>query len=97
MLSRLFYRKGIDLAVAILPTLCMRYPQLRVLIGGDGPMKADLEHMIKVHHLEDCITLVGPVRHEDACQHLVQGVCASLSSLCDKTAHAMTLTAPQRL
>lgn len=78
MLSRLFYRKGIDLAVAILPTLCKRFPQLRVVIGGDGPMKADLDRMIAQNHLEDCITLVGPVRHEDVCQHLVQGVCTPL-------------------
>ena len=36
-------------------------------------MKADLDRMIACNHLEDRITLVGPVRHEDVCQHLVQG------------------------
>lgn len=82
MLSRLFYRKGVDLAVAILPTLCRKYPQLRVIIGGDGPMGVDLEHMIATYSLENCVSLVGPVRHEDVCQHLVQGVPTVLPVLC---------------
>lgn len=37
-------------------------------------MKSDLEHMIASNHLEHSIKLVGPVRHEDVCQHLVQGM-----------------------
>lgn len=42
-LSRLVYRKGIDLLAAVLPVLCARHPNLRFLIGGDGPKRRVLE------------------------------------------------------
>ena len=44
-LSRLVYRKGIDLLAAVLPELCGRHPNLRFLIGGDGPKRCLLEQV----------------------------------------------------
>ena len=35
-LSRLVYRKGIDLLAAILPDLCVLDPRVHILIGGDS-------------------------------------------------------------
>lgn len=32
-LSRLVYRKGIDLLVVVIPALCRRHPHLRFVIG----------------------------------------------------------------
>jgi phosphatidylinositol glycan class A protein len=36
VLSRLVYRKGVDLLVDIIPLICKRYPNVRFIIGGDG-------------------------------------------------------------
>jgi phosphatidylinositol N-acetylglucosaminyltransferase subunit A len=74
MLSRLVYRKGIDLAVAILPRLCAMHAGLRVIIGGDGPMRSDLEAMVRRTGLSGRVQLVGAVKHEHVCAHLAKGM-----------------------
>jgi phosphatidylinositol N-acetylglucosaminyltransferase subunit A len=73
ILSRLVYRKGVGLQVAIIPALCHRHRHLRFLIGGDGAMRGELEAMVARHGLEDRVRLVGAVRHEDTRELLVQG------------------------
>jgi phosphatidylinositol glycan class A protein len=45
LLSRLVYRKGIDLLVRLIPLVCARYPIVHFIIGGDGPKKLLLEEM----------------------------------------------------
>jgi phosphatidylinositol glycan class A protein len=37
VVSRLTYRKGIDLLVDIIPAMCKKYPEVYFIIGGDGP------------------------------------------------------------
>ncbi|ORX66173.1 GlcNAc transferase [Linderina pennispora] len=44
VLSRLVYRKGIDL---------LMYPHVRFIIGGDGPKRIDLEQMRERYMLQD--------------------------------------------
>lgn len=75
------YRKGIDLQVAIIPQLCWKFPQLRIVIGGDGPMRIDLERMLDEHDLHEQVTLVGSVQHEHARDLLVSGLTRSLNAL----------------
>lgn len=65
MLSRLVYRKGIDLLVAIIPRICQAHPNVRFVIGGDGPKRVDLEQMREVHLLTDRVVLLGKVKKED--------------------------------
>eukprot|EP00892_Ulva_mutabilis_P000994 jgi/Ulvmu1/10896/UM007_0073.1 len=73
MLSRLVYRKGVDLQVAAIPELCRRHPRLRFLIGGDGPKRADLEAMVRRGDLGERVRLAGAVRHAAVRDLLVQG------------------------
>ncbi|KAL4457771.1 hypothetical protein ABPG75_012636 [Micractinium tetrahymenae] len=72
-LSRLVYRKGIDLLAAVLPELCERHPHLQFLIGGDGPKRPLLEAVVREHGLEGRVSLVGAVPHERVRQLLVRG------------------------
>ncbi|KAL4443031.1 hypothetical protein ABPG77_008522 [Micractinium sp. CCAP 211/92] len=72
-LSRLVYRKGIDLLAAVLPELCERHPGLQFLIGGDGPKRPLLEAVVREHGLEGRVRLVGAVPHERVRQLLVRG------------------------
>ncbi|KAJ2706420.1 Phosphatidylinositol N-acetylglucosaminyltransferase GPI3 subunit [Coemansia sp. IMI 203386] len=73
VLSRLVYRKGIDLLVAAVPRVCAKYPRVRFLIGGDGPKRIDLEQMREQHMLQDRVELLGSVRAEDVRRVLVRG------------------------
>ncbi|KAJ3546371.1 hypothetical protein NM688_g5522 [Phlebia brevispora] len=73
VLSRLAYRKGIDLLVATAPRICAMFPNVRFVIGGDGPKMIDLLQMREKHLLQDRIVLLGPVRHSDARKVLTQG------------------------
>lgn len=51
VISRLVYRKGVDLLLAIVPQVCQRYPHINFIIGGDGPKRVALEEVIeKVWH-----------------------------------------------
>jgi phosphatidylinositol glycan class A protein len=51
MLSRLVYRKGIDLVVNVIPEICARFPNVHFIIGGDGPKKLLLEEMRERHQV----------------------------------------------
>ncbi|OBZ77733.1 Phosphatidylinositol N-acetylglucosaminyltransferase gpi3 subunit [Grifola frondosa] len=73
VISRLAYRKGIDLLVATAPRICALFPHVRFLIGGDGPKMIDLLQMREKHMLQDRIEMLGPVRHSDVRDVLVQG------------------------
>lgn len=73
ILSRLVYRKGIDLLVAIIPRICEMFPNVKFLIAGDGPKKVDLEQMRDELLLHDRVELMGPVPSEEARNVLVRG------------------------
>ncbi|CAJ1356278.1 unnamed protein product, partial [Effrenium voratum] len=47
VVSRLTYRKGVDLLVGAVPEICRRHPHVRWLIGGSGPKQLLLEEMIE--------------------------------------------------
>ncbi len=51
MVSRLVYRKGIDLVVDVIPAICARFPNVHFIIGGDGPKKLLLEEMRERHQV----------------------------------------------
>ncbi|CAO1638343.1 unnamed protein product [Sympodiomycopsis kandeliae] len=73
ILSRLMYRKGIDLLVETIPRICQLYPEVDFLIGGDGPKRVDLEEMRERNLLFDRVNLVGAVSQGDVQQHLTRG------------------------
>ncbi|KAK0449676.1 glycosyltransferase family 4 protein [Desarmillaria tabescens] len=73
VLSRLAYRKGIDFLVAAAPRICNAFPNVRFVVGGDGPKLIDLLKMREKHNLQDRIELLGPIRPNDVCSVLMQG------------------------
>ena len=73
VLSRLVYRKGIDLVVEVIPEICKRFPKVYFIIGGDGPKKLLLEEMREKYNLHDRIELLGAVQHSDVRNVLVRG------------------------
>ncbi|KAI0360458.1 transferase [Trametes cingulata] len=73
VVARLAYRKGIDLLVATAPRICALFPNVRFLIGGDGPKMIDLLQMREKYMLQDRIEMLGPIRPSDVRNVLVQG------------------------
>ena len=73
VMSRLVYRKGIDLLAAVLPEVCRRHPTTTIIIGGDGPKRALLEQVIAEAGLGGQVSMVGAVPHERVRDLLVQG------------------------
>ncbi|KAG8743421.1 hypothetical protein FRC10_012086 [Ceratobasidium sp. 414] len=64
VISRLAYRKGVDLLVAAAPRICAQFPQVHFVIGGDGPKLTNLLQMRERHMLQDRIVLLGSLRHD---------------------------------
>ncbi|KAF9527444.1 glycosyltransferase family 4 protein [Crepidotus variabilis] len=73
VLSRLTYRKGVDLLVATAPRICALFPEVNFVVGGTGPKLIDLLQMREKHLLQDRIALLGPIRHKDVLSVLSRG------------------------
>jgi len=73
VMSRLVYRKGIDLLSYIIPVLAKKHRALRFVIGGDGPKRAELERAVKEAKLERRVTFVGALPHSQVLNLLKRG------------------------
>lgn len=73
VISRLFYNKGTDLLIGLIPQICRLHPNVNFLIAGSGPKATDLEQMLESHVLQDRVSLLGPVRHEEVRDVMVRG------------------------
>eukprot|EP00055_Hartaetosiga_balthica_P015301 m.89248 g.89248 ORF g.89248 m.89248 type:complete len:500 (+) comp8828_c0_seq4:43-1542(+) len=73
VMSRLFWRKGIDLLARVIPLVCEKHPTAVFLIGGDGPMRINLEEMREQHNLSDRVHMLGSVLHENVPRVLQRG------------------------
>ena len=73
VLSRLMYRKGIDLLIAAIPRLCSMHPEVNFIIGGDGPKRVELEQMREKYTLQDRVEMCGAIRQSDV--QNVSGIC----------------------
>ena len=73
VVSRLTYRKGVDLLVDLIPTTCQRFPHVHWIVGGDGPKRLDLEQMIERWKLHDRVELLGRVEHDQVRNVMTRG------------------------
>mmetsp|Transcript_20535 Transcript_20535/g.30504 ORF Transcript_20535/g.30504 Transcript_20535/m.30504 type:complete len:313 (-) Transcript_20535:13-951(-) len=73
VVSRLTYRKGIDLLVKVIPLICEHFPNVDFIIGGDGPKRIELEEMREKHQLHDRVELLGSLPHSEVPKVLVRG------------------------
>jgi glycogen(starch) synthase len=58
-LGRLVPAKGFDLAVAALASIAARYPNLRMVIAGDGPERAKMERQVAQLDLSRIVEFIG--------------------------------------
>lgn len=69
-LGRLVPEKGFDLALKALAALRPRFPQVQLVIAGDGPARLDLERQAKTLGIRKSVTFEGWV-HPDRVPELV--------------------------
>jgi phosphatidylinositol N-acetylglucosaminyltransferase subunit A len=84
--SRLVFRKGVDLLVGIIPAVCQRLPHVDFIIGGDGSRRVDVQEMIAQYDLANRVELLGSVPHAQVRNVLVRGQiflnCSLTESFC---------------
>ncbi|CAH9103314.1 unnamed protein product [Cuscuta epithymum] len=73
VISRLVYRKGADLLVEVIPEVCRLHPNVRFIVGGDGPKRVRLEEMREKHSLQDRVEMLGAVPHAKVQSVLITG------------------------
>ncbi|XP_073524168.1 phosphatidylinositol N-acetylglucosaminyltransferase subunit A [Phyllobates terribilis] len=73
VVSRLVYRKGVDLLGGIIPEMCEKYPEVHFLIGGEGPKRIILEEVRERYQLHDRVRLLGALEHHQVRNVLVKG------------------------
>eukprot|EP01094_Clydonella_sp_ATCC50884_P028748 TRINITY_DN8730_c0_g1_i1.p1 TRINITY_DN8730_c0_g1~~TRINITY_DN8730_c0_g1_i1.p1 ORF type:complete len:464 (+),score=127.64 TRINITY_DN8730_c0_g1_i1:253-1644(+) len=73
VVSRLVYRKGMDLLIDVIPEICRRFSNVEFVIGGDGPKRVELEEMREKHQLHERVEMLGSVRHSDVRDVLARG------------------------
>ncbi|MFC7550005.1 glycosyltransferase family 4 protein [Plantactinospora sp. GCM10030261] len=57
--GRLVYEKGVQHLVRAVPRLRQRHPDLRVLVAGDGPYRAELQEEARRLRLEHTVRFIG--------------------------------------
>lgn len=73
VVSRLVYRKGVDLLARIIPEICLRHKNIQFLIGGDGPKRWLIEEVRERNLLQDRVTLLGSLEHSEVRHVLNKG------------------------
>ncbi|KAG0411475.1 hypothetical protein HPB47_011392, partial [Ixodes persulcatus] len=63
VVSRLVYRKGVDLMAGVIPVICSRHPNVQFIIAGDGPKRLVIEEVRERHRLQERIIMLGAVDH----------------------------------
>nr|XP_050863224.1 phosphatidylinositol N-acetylglucosaminyltransferase subunit A isoform X2 [Vespula vulgaris] len=63
VVSRLVYRKGVDLLAHVIPEICSRHKKVNFLIGGDGPKRWLIEEIRERNLLQHRVTLLGSLEH----------------------------------
>lgn len=75
VVSRLVYRKGVDLLAGVITRLCAlsEYKDVNFLIGGDGPKRVLLEEIREKRNIQERISLLGGLEHADVRNVLTRG------------------------
>ncbi len=64
-LGRLVSDKGFDLALTAFAALVDKFPRARMTIGGDGPLRSELERMASELQIDHAVDFVGWVEPDD--------------------------------
>lgn len=63
--GRLVYKKGFDYLIRAMPEIVGKYPQARLLIGGDGDLRQDWEKLAKKLWVGDKVLFLGDIKRDE--------------------------------
>lgn len=69
--GRLVHKKGFDRLVEALPLVRRRLPRARLLVVGEGPLRADLLRDARRAGVQEGVHLVGPTAHSEIASYYV--------------------------
>lgn len=72
-ISRLMYRKGVDLLIGIIPDIIKKYKNVNFIIGGDGDKMFLMKQLIQKYEIYDRIELLGGLTHKEVNETLNRG------------------------
>jgi len=73
VVSRMMYRKGVDLLIDIIPEIIRKYPEVHFILGGDGDKLPLIEAMRDKYNLADRMEILGRVPHHKVREVLCRG------------------------
>ena len=73
VVSRLVYRKGVDLLVGIIPNVCRAVENVDFIIAGDGNKLLQLQEMVERENIQHRVEFLGAVQHAQVRNVLVRG------------------------
>lgn len=72
-ISRLQYRKGVDLLIGIIPKILAQFENVHFIIGGDGTGMVHLQELVEKHNLHGRVELLGGLPHDKVRDVLCRG------------------------
>lgn len=72
-ISRLAYRKGVDLLIGIIPKILAQFENVHFIIGGDGAGMVHLKELVEKHNLHGRVELLGGLPHDQVRDVLCRG------------------------
>jgi glycosyltransferase involved in cell wall biosynthesis len=82
-LGRLVYKKGFDILLKALPPVLNKYPLVKVIIGGDGPLLVELHDLAKAIGISESVQFIGRVPWNEVSAILAAGNIFVLPSVRD--------------
>jgi phosphatidylinositol alpha-1,6-mannosyltransferase len=71
--GRLVHRKGQDRLIEALPEIKTKIPRAHLLLIGEGPYRAELESLVRKHHVENSVTFIGRLSYGDLPKYIGVG------------------------
>ncbi len=72
VVSRLVYRKGVDLLAGILPHF-KNHPKINFIVAGDGPKRALIEEIREKNNMQHQVKMLGALDHSEVRDVLTKG------------------------
>ena len=64
-IGRLVYKKGFDYLIQAMPEVLDKYPKARLLIGGDGDLRQDLERLARKLKVDTKVLFLGTIKRDE--------------------------------
>lgn len=78
--ARLHPNKGFDILLKAFSVLYKEKPEVKLILGGDGPERENLQKLAKILNVEEAVTFAGALPRENVRLLMAESACFVLSS-----------------